>query len=118
MDARSQHDRFRSLVKPLVEYRHKWDPSFAQQDWMTKCYDSRDVFETFFPDRSACETILNELETDMRNNADDIIAEASRLRREGLSYLDIERLRYEFPRIEEDQGFIRRETVGIFSPRE
>lgn len=102
LDLTQQHTRFRTLVQELVQGRRQLSPEQSKTDWIVVCFDSREAFAQHFPDRAACDRWLTDQERYARETAETVGSEIDRILREGFSYQDLESLRYEFPRLEED----------------
>jgi len=97
MDVATQHNRFRTLVREVVEQRKSLFPDSLGGDWVVLCHDSLAAFHERFPDRAACERLLAELEARDQETRAELDATAERIRRDGLSYQDEELLRYDLP---------------------
>lgn len=97
MDAATQYRRFKAVVKELVASRKRFHPSYAATDWVVQCHDSIERFMERFPDRFTCEAELTRLEAAATERASLIDATATHFHENGLGYLDIERIQYEFP---------------------
>jgi hypothetical protein len=97
MDAKSQHERFRKLYRSVVQQRLRWSTDSAAWDWAAACYFSFAAFVRQFPDRAACEAVLEELDARSWQTREQLATEIERVRTEGLTYLDVEGLRYDLP---------------------
>jgi hypothetical protein len=95
--ARVHHDRFRALYGDIAESRRAILGAEEEEDWVVRCVDSIDAFLEHFADRVAFEEWIEERE----RHRDEVIqllrSERERIQREGLSYLDIEQMRYVLP---------------------
>lgn len=97
MDGKRQHERFRALVKDAVEARQKYLPNSAKNDWLIACYESGEAFTARYPDPIAREEMLQEAERRTDERDDFLQGEISKLRREGLGYVELETMRYVIP---------------------
>ncbi len=110
MDARSQHERFRRIHQNLVENRKRSDPEFAATDWLTRCFDSLSVFVSEYPDRQACERELDRMEAEFAEIDNALDGVVSQIRENGMTYAEIEDLRYHLPSPVEKRGLVEGET--------
>ncbi len=98
-----QHARYRALSKSVVEGYLKHFPNEAHDWWQVTCYESREVFGETFPDRVACNQMLNDLEEECSKIEEAVGEQIDRIMRDGLTYEDLELLRYEFPLPDEEE---------------
>ena len=61
MTVRDDHVRFRELVREDIRYRLKHHPVLTENDWIVRCYASRDEFQREFPDSADRATLLDKL---------------------------------------------------------
>jgi hypothetical protein len=97
MDVVSQYRRFRMLVADVVEQRKTLFPDTVGNDWVVRCFETREEFEARFPDRSACELMLKTWEDRAEETRREVNATVGRIRREGLSEQDEAILHHDLP---------------------
>jgi hypothetical protein len=109
MDADRQHERFRNLVRELVQQRRMAFPAAITSDWVISCYDSLAAFRQRFPNAHEAEKWIEEREDEDQACNETVNSELERILEDGLSYQDVESLRYEFPPCEQTDGSFGRE---------
>jgi hypothetical protein len=100
MDANVRYDRFCRLVRSVAEDRIRNAPDFARQDWLCRCYQSRQFFDEFFTNPADLEDLLRKWEEATTDEG--IAADIGRMNQEGITYAEMEALRHELPGPDEE----------------
>jgi len=98
MNPEDVHTRFRKAVHDVVDFRQRHFPSTVDNDPLCQAYFSREYFERKYITLDERLAVIERLLED-HEETEELIAE---LRETGLTYLDLEDLRYGFPEPEAD----------------
>jgi len=97
MDAKTCHEIFRKAVKDVVEAWRMYLPDLAKDDWVVQAYDSPEALGLRYPNPQAREAFVLGLLKCSRERQEFFLSEMARVNRDGLGYLELEKLCYVLP---------------------
>jgi hypothetical protein len=89
--------RFRKVAEPVLQRRQAARPSTPNDDWLAICYKNKAKFEEYFPSEEEQEAVVERLARFRQEVHASLTALTHRVMVTGLTYEDLERLRYGVP---------------------